>query len=139
MLRYILTRLALTLPMLLVLLTVVFVILRVLPGDPCLALLGGRNVTLETLARCRAQLGLDRPLPVQYLDYLGDVARLDFGTSVRTGLPVTQELLLRLPATLELAVFGMLAATAIGVGTGLVAAVRRDRPADHLVRLFNIA
>jgi peptide/nickel transport system permease protein len=138
-LRYILTRLALTLPMLLVLLTVVFVILRVLPGDPCLALLGGRNITLETLARCRAQLGLDRPLPVQYLDYLGDVARLDFGTSVRTGLPVTQELLLRFPATLELAVFGMLAATAIGVGTGLVAAVRRDRPADHLVRLFNIA
>jgi len=138
-LRYILTRLALTVPMLLVLLTVVFVILRVLPGDPCLALLGGRNVTLETLARCRAQLGLDRPLLVQYLDYLGDVARLDFGTSVRTGLPVTQELLLRFPATLELAVFGMLAATAIGVGTGLVAAVRRDRPADHLVRLFNIA
>src|SRR3990170_2809502 len=95
MARYILARLAFTIPMLLILLTLVFVILRILPGDPCLALLGGRNVTPEGIAQCRELLGLNRPILVQYLDYLGDAARLDFGTSVRTGLPVTQEPLLR--------------------------------------------
>lgn len=137
--RYIVTRLALTMPMLLVLLTLVFVILRVLPGDPCLALLGGRNITPEGLDRCRELLGLNRPLYIQYLTYLADVARLDFGTSIRTGLPVTEELLLRFPATFELALFGMLAATAIGMATGIFASVRRNRRADHLIRILNIA
>src|SRR3989304_6695991 len=97
--RYILARLALTLPMLLILLTLVFVILRILPGDPCLALLGGRNVTPEGIAQCRELLGLNRPLLAQYLEYLGDAARLDFGTSVRTGFPGTQEGVPRFSAT----------------------------------------
>lgn len=137
--RYILTRLALTVPMLLILLTLVFVILRILPGDPCLALLGGRNVTPERLAECRELLGLNRSLLVQYVDYLGDAVRLDFGTSIRTGLPVTQELLLRFPATFELALFGMLGATTLGLLSGVYASVRRDRRADHIVRVVNIA
>src|SRR3972149_758454 len=98
MARYILARLAFTIPMLLILLTLVFVILRILPGDPCLALLGGRNVTPEGIAQCRELLGLNRPILVQYLDYLGDAARLDFGTSVRTGFPVGQEVRPRLSA-----------------------------------------
>src|SRR3990170_2251232 len=139
MARYILARLAFTIPMLLILLTLVFVILRILPGDPCLALLGGRNVTPEGIAQCRELLGLNRPILVQYLDYLGDAARLDFGTSVRTGLPVTQELLLRFPATVELAVFGMLGATLLGMLSGVYASVRRDQRADHVIRVLNIA
>lgn len=136
--RYILTRLALTLPMLLILLTLVFVILRVLPGDPCLSLLGGRNVGPEDIQRCREDLGLNRPLLVQYVDYLSRVVRLDFGASVRTGFSVRRELLLRFPATFELAVSGMLGATLLGVVTGIYASVRRDRPVDHLIRMFNI-
>lgn len=137
--RYILARLALTIPMLLILLTIVFLILRVIPGDPCLAMLGGRNVGPEQIAGCRRSLGVDRPVHVQYLAYLGSILRGDFGESIRTGLPVIVELLERFPATLELAVAGMLIATALGMGTGVLAATRSDRPADHAIRLFNIA
>jgi len=138
MLRYILARLALTIPMLLVLLSVVFLILHVLPGDPCLAMLGGRNVGPEDINRCREQLGLNRPLIVQYLDYVGDIARLDFGTSIRSGLPIRQELLLRFPATIELAVSGMLLATVVGMLTGVYASTHPNRGADHAIRVLNI-
>jgi peptide/nickel transport system permease protein len=137
--RYILARLALTIPMLLILLTVVFLILRVIPGDPCLAMLGGRNVGPGQIESCRKSLGVDRPVTVQYLTYVGSIARGDFGESIRTGLPVIQELLERFPATIELALVGMLVATAFGMATGIFAATHSDRPVDHAIRLFNIA
>jgi peptide/nickel transport system permease protein len=137
--RYILARLALTVPMLLILLTVVFLILRVIPGDPCLAMLGGRNVGPEQIASCRKGLGVDRPLHVQYLVYLGGIARGDLGQSIRTGLPVSAELAERFPATFELAVAGVVIATVVGMITGIFAATHSDRPADHAIRLFNIA
>jgi len=137
--RYILTRLALTVPMLLILLTIVFAILRVIPGDPCLAMLGGRNVGPEQIQNCRVQLGVDRPLAVQYVRYLSGIVRGNFGDSTRTGLPVTTELLERFPATVELAIAGMLVATLLGMGTGVYAAAHSDRTADHAIRLFNIA
>ncbi|MDR7543455.1 MAG: ABC transporter permease [Armatimonadota bacterium] len=137
--RYILARLALTVPMLIILLTVVFLILRVIPGDPCLAMLGGRNVGPEQIQNCRQALGVDRPVWVQYLAYLGGIGRGDFGDSIRTGLPVITELLLRFPATIELAVAGMLVATLLGMSTGIFAATHSDRLADHVIRLFNIA
>jgi peptide/nickel transport system permease protein len=137
--RYILARLALTVPMLLILLTVVFLILRVIPGDPCLAMLGGRNVGPEQIASCRKGLGVDRPLHVQYLAYLGGITRGDLGQSIRTGLPVSAELAERFPATFELAVAGVVIATVVGMITGIFAATRSDRPADHAIRLFNIA
>lgn len=137
--RYILARLALTIPMLLILLTIVFLILRVIPGDPCLAMLGGRNVGPEQIRNCRQALGVDRPIYVQYLAYVGGIVRGDFGDSIRTGLPVIAELLERFPATLELAGTGMLVATALGMGTGVYAAAHSDRAADHTIRLFNIA
>jgi len=136
--RYILARLSLTVPMLLILLTIVFLILRVIPGDPCLAMLGGRNVGPEQIGHCRVQLGVDRPIAVQYLRYLGGILRGNLGDSIRTGLPVSAELLERFPATFELAVAGMVVATLLGMGTGIFAATRSDRPLDHLVRLFNI-
>jgi peptide/nickel transport system permease protein len=137
--RYILARLALTVPMLLILLTVVFLILRVIPGDPCLAMLGGRNVGPEQIESCRKGLGVDRPLHVQYLAYLGSIVRGDLGQSIRTGLPVSVELLERFPATFELAIAGMVIATLVGMATGIYAATHSDRPADHAIRLFNIA
>jgi peptide/nickel transport system permease protein len=137
--RYIVARLLLTIPMLLILLTVVFAILRVIPGDPCSAMLGGRNVSVEQLASCRATLGVDRPVVEQYASYLGQILRGDLGTSIRTGLSVSAELLERFPATMELALVGMAVATIVGMATGVIAATRSDRPADHAIRLLNIA
>ena len=137
--RHILARLALTVPMLLILLTIVFLILRVIPGDPCLAMLGGRNVGPEQIQNCRVQLGVDRPIAVQYMRYLGGIVRGDFGESIRTSLPITTELLERFPATFELAMAGMVVAIVLGMGTGIYAATHSDRAVDHAIRLFNIA
>jgi peptide/nickel transport system permease protein len=101
--------------------------------------LGGRNVGAEQIRSCRAQLGVDRPITVQYLRYLGSIVRGDFGDSISSGLPVTTELVERFPATFELAIAGMVVATLMGMGTGIFAATHSDRPSDHAIRLFNIA
>jgi peptide/nickel transport system permease protein len=136
--RYAVQRLLLTIPMLLILVTVVFVVLRVMPGDPVLAMLGGRNVTPEMLDIYRARMGVDRPIPVQYIEYLKGICTGDFGESYRTGQPVLKELFARFPATIELAVFGLLIAGVIGLGTGIPAAVHADKPLDHMIRVFHI-
>ncbi|NLG68327.1 MAG: ABC transporter permease, partial [Firmicutes bacterium] len=102
--RYIAARIALMVPVLLILVTVMFVVLRIMPGDPVLAVLGGRNVSPEVIEEYRRRLGLDRPLAVQYVEYLGQIVRGDFGVSMRSGRPVVRELMERFPATLELAV-----------------------------------
>lgn len=136
--RYALQRLLLTIPMLLILLTLVFLILRVMPGDPVAAMLGGRNVSPELMDEYRHKMGVDRPIPVQYAEYLGSIIRGDFGKSFSTSQPVVSEIFLRFPATLELAFFGLLFAWIFGFGTGLIAAVRVDRPIDHIVRVFHI-
>ncbi|MCK5827866.1 ABC transporter permease [Candidatus Bipolaricaulota bacterium] len=137
--RYMVQRFLLTIPMVFILLTVVFVLLRVMPGDPVSAMLGGRNVSVEVLNEYRARYGFDRPLYVQYGEYLGSVLRGDFGKSYRTGKPVIQELLHRFPATIELGVFGILVALVFGFSTGLIAATRADQPIDHGIRIFHIA
>jgi len=137
--RYMVQRFLLTIPMVFILLTVVFVLLRVMPGDPVSAMLGGRNVSVEVLNEYRTRYGFDRPLYVQYGEYLGSVLRGDFGKSYRTGKPVIQELLHRFPATIELGVFGILVALVFGFSTGLIAATRADQPIDHGIRVFHIA
>ncbi len=136
--RYIVQRVLLTIPMVFILLTVVFLLLRVMPGNPVLAMLGGRNVSAELIAEYEQRYGFDEPLIVQYGQYLGGVVRGDFGRSYRTGKPVLQELFRRFPATIELAVFGVMVAAIFGFSTGLIAATRADRPADHAVRVFHI-
>ncbi len=136
--KYIATRLAVTPPMILILLTFVFFALRVMPGDPVLAMLGGHNIPPERIEEYRVKLGLDKPLYAQYFHYLGNIFRGDFGKSTRTGKPVLEDILARFPATLELAVFGMAIAILIGLTTGTFAAIRSDRPVDHGIRIFNI-
>jgi len=136
--RYALQRLLLTIPMLFILLTLVFLILRVMPGDPVAAMLGGRNVSPQLMDEYRHKMGVDRPIPVQFVEYLGDIVRGDFGDSFSTSKPVVSEIFLRFPATLELAFFGLVFAWIFGFGTGLLAAVRVDRPIDHVVRVFHI-
>ncbi len=139
LLRYAFQRLLLTIPMILVLLTVIFLIVRVIPGDPISMVYGGRPVSEELKASKRAELGLDKPIMVQYANYLGGIFRGDFGNSIRTSTPVLQELFLRFPATIELALFGLLVAGILGFSTGLLAATRADRPLDHGIRVFHIA
>lgn len=136
--RYMLQRLLLTIPMIFILLTVVFLLLRVMPGDPVTAMLGGRSVTPELLEEYRTKWGFDKPVLSQFGDYLGGIMRGDFGKSSRTGKPVLQELFVRFPATVELGLFGILVAAILGFTTGIVAATRADRPIDHAARIFHI-
>jgi peptide/nickel transport system permease protein len=136
--RYVIQRLLLTVPMLLILLSVVFLAMRLMPGGPAQALLGGRNISQAQLEQVNHEYGLDKPLGVQYLDYLNNVIHGNFKDSILTGRPVLTELFTRFPATLELAFWGMLFALIFGFGTGLIASTRADSPLDHSVRVFHI-
>jgi len=136
--RYALQRLLLTIPMLLILLTLLFLILRVMPGDPVSAMLGGRNISPQLMDEYRHKMGVDRPIIEQYRTYLVGILHGDFGTSFRSSRPVLSELFQRFPATLELAFFGMLFAGILGLGTGLIAATKADQPVDHVIRVFHI-
>jgi ABC-type dipeptide/oligopeptide/nickel transport system permease component len=139
LLRYALQRLLLTIPMIFVLLTVIFLVIRVIPGDPISMVYGGRPVSEELKAAKRAELGFDKPILVQYGIYISGVFRGDFGVSLRTSTPVLQELFSRFPATIELALFGLIVAAILGFSTGVLAATRADHPTDHAVRIFHIA
>ena len=134
---YLLTRIALAVPMLLILLTLVFALMRVAPGDPVSAALGGK-LSQEELDRRRHEAGYDRPIAVQYFEYLGSVATLDFGTTIVDNRPVTEVIVQNGAATLELTLFAMIVAIVVGVSVGLVAGRFRDRPWDVGGRLFGI-
>jgi peptide/nickel transport system permease protein len=138
LIAYSITRVILSLPMLLILLTVVFFVLRVIPGDPVSALFAGRAPPY-IIEQVRHALGLDQPYYIQYLAYLNQVFTGNLGTSIGElfkGQAVLSVLLQRLPATIELAVGSMIVATTIGVLAGLVGGVNRDKPVDVLVRLY---
>lgn len=132
---YILTRVVLTLPMILLLLTFTFFILRVAPGDPVSTIFGERG-TPDVIDRIKRELGLYDPLYVQYFTYLRSVFTGDMGTSILTGNPVSYEVALRLPATLELTFAAMVVAAVVGIGLGVFSGTRRDTPADFGTRLF---
>ncbi|MEU8257105.1 ABC transporter permease [Micromonospora inaquosa] len=131
MARYLLTRAWQSAVTLLLSTIVVFVGVRALPGDPALAL-AGEDRSPEALAAIRQHYGLDQPLPVQFAQYVERMAQGDFGVSIRTGTPVSSMLTTALPVTVELSVLAILIAAALGVGAGVLAAVRRGRPAEWL-------
>ncbi|MFD6416375.1 ABC transporter permease [Streptomyces sp. NPDC060194] len=124
MLRLVVRRLLQLIPTLLGLSVLLFIWLNRLPGGPASAILGERATDAQVAAINKA-LGLDQPLHVQYFRFLGRIFELDLGTSVQTGQPVWDEFVLRFPATVELSVFAMLLAIAVGVPLGYVAARRR--------------
>jgi peptide/nickel transport system permease protein len=130
MLKFVVRRLLLLVPILIGLSLLVFVWIRALPGGPAEALLGER-ATPESIAQIRHQYGLDKPVYVQYWSYLETVGRGDLGTSVTTRRPVTDELKQRFPATIELTVAAMLFALALGIPLGFVAAKRYGSSLDH--------
>lgn len=135
--QYLLTRLLLVIPMVFILLTLVFLLMRVAPGDPISASLGGR-VPQEEVERIKEELGYDRPLYVQYLEYLGNVLRGDFGTAITDSRPIGDIIRVNGAATLELTFFAMIVAIVVGVTFGLLAGRYRDTWIDGGGRLFGI-
>jgi peptide/nickel transport system permease protein len=137
---YLLKRLLLMVPTLLGAASLVFVIMRVIPGDVALLVLGGDGgqVDQKQLAAVRQQLGLDQPLLVQFATWLWGVLRFDFGNSLWTGQPVVHELLIRLPLSLELALFATMVSVIIAIPLGMLAAVRQDTWVDYVVRVISI-
>jgi peptide/nickel transport system permease protein len=130
MLRYIARRLLSLLPVLLGITLLVFLFLHLIPGDPALVMVGER-ATPQQVEALRERLGLNEPLPVQYLKFLGGLLRLNLGNSIISGIPVAQEIRNRWPASFELAVASMLFAVIIGVPAGIIAAVRKDKWVDN--------
>ncbi|BAN90882.1 ABC transporter permease [Aeropyrum camini] len=138
LLRYAVTRALAIVPTVLILYTVVFIVLRVIPGDPVSAALGTRSVPPEELEAIRERLGLNQPLWRQYVDYLLGVLRGDFGESMTLyGRPVARDILERFPATLELTIFGFMVSVVLGVGSGVAAAFRGGL-VDRLLRTSSI-
>lgn len=134
---YAITRLVLVLPMVFILLTMVFLLMRVAPGDPIQASLGGR-LSPEQIAERRAAAGYDRPIFVQYAEYLFDVVRLDFGRTVTDNRAVTDILVENGGATLTLTTSALLIALTLGIPLGLLAGRFRDTPFDVVTRIFGI-
>jgi peptide/nickel transport system permease protein len=136
---YIITRLLLAIPMIFIMLTIVFVVLRVMPGDPVSAMLGG-HAPEKVIQQKKAELGLNRPIGIQYLEYLGKLARFDLGDSMIFKQKVSQPITEKLPATLELTLFGLLVSLGLGIPLGALAAKRRRSGGDFGIRLYaNIA
>src|SRR5439155_7927225 len=130
-------RLLLTVPVLLGVIFAVMLTLDLIPGDP-VALMLGDAATKENIARFRDYLGLDKPLPVRYVQYLGKLARGDLGRSIQQNRPVLDELAEAWPATLQLTVAALVLAAAVGVTAGIVSAVWPNSLFDALARLGSL-
>jgi peptide/nickel transport system permease protein len=138
---YALRRLLLMLPTLFGLSVILFILVRLIPGDAALLKMAGGDVTFNNpaaLAELRHQMGLDLPIPVQFAIWLAGVIRGDLGQSVWSGRPVVSEIADRLPVTAELALGSIVLSLVIGIVVGVVAAVHQDRPADYVGRLFGV-
>lgn len=138
MLLFLARRLGLMLVMLGGLVVITFVISNVAPSDPA-ALAAGPDATPQMIAQVRHEYGLDRPLAVQFAHYVADLAQGRLGRSVVTDHAVLADLAQYLPATLELVILAMLIAVGLGVPIGMLAAVRRDRAFDHIVRVLAVS
>lgn len=136
--NFLITRILLTIPMVLILITFVFFIMRILPGDPIRSQLGPR-VSEEQAERLRERLGLNRPVYIQYFDFLWRTVTFNFGNALTQGeRPIIAELAERLPATIELTIPAMAFTAVFGVLSGAYAAHHRKKFADYSLRLFSI-
>lgn len=135
---YVATRVLMTIPTVILLLTFIFFFVRVLPGDPVL-LHFEKQAKPEAIESLRHQLGFDKPLLDQYLDYMFGIIRGDFGKSMEDFSPVSDQVLSAFPATLELSLFSMIIAVVVGVVLGVVASRSYNSSTDHLLRFFGVA
>lgn len=135
MVQYVLRRCLLLVPVMFGILLVTFVLVRLIPGDPCKAMLGER----ATEAKCNAfreRFGLNDPIPVQFVRYVASVTQGDFGTSIKNGRPVTDVLAERLPMTIELTIFAMAFASIFGIALGVISAIRHNTGWDVGAMVF---
>ena len=142
MTRYIGGRIAASVPVLLGVSIIVFVIMRLLPGDPIIIMFGEQATSAEVIERLRAEYGLNDPIPVQYIRFLGAALTGDFGRSIRTSAPVLSSIAEQFPRTLELTAAAMVVAMAIGLPAGVLAAITRHGPVDYTLMsmaLFGVA
>ena len=137
MISYIIRRLLAAIPTLLAVLTLVFVIVRIVPGDPAIVILGDQ-ATPEGVAALHAKLGLDKPIWQQYIDFLGQSLSGDFGHSMVTGRPIVSDVAAVLPHTIDLTVAALLVGSIIGIPAGIWAALHRNRPIDYAARLLSL-
>jgi ABC-type dipeptide/oligopeptide/nickel transport system permease component len=131
------TRFALAIPTMLAVLTLVFFVVRVIPGDPATAALGD-YASQEAVEAMRERMGLNDPLYVQYFRFLGDLARGDLGTSLITGKPIGESIMAVLPYTLELTLSAVVVGALLGVPIGVYTAVKRNSLADYLGRVLSL-
>ena len=135
MTQYIIRRLVAAIPVIFGVLFVTFVLARLIPGDPCTAILG-EKATPEVCAQFNEEKGLNEPIPVQFAIYLKDVFSGDFGESIRFKRPVSQILIERLPITLELGMTALILALIVGIPSGIISAVRRNSAIDVTTMVF---
>ena len=140
---YVIKRVLLFIPTVILLTGVVFVILRLVPGDPALVFLSGvrgdQEYTQDDLARLRAELGTDRPIYVQYGSWVWNMLRGDFGESFTYKTPVADDLRRTFPITLELALLASILANIVAIPLGMISALKRDSLADYVTRIITIA
>ena len=137
MLKFIAQRLAFSIPVFLGVVTIVFLVVRVIPGDPAVAALGD-YASKEAVEALRQQMGLNESLPLQYIHFLGNLVRGDLGKSMITASPIRHEIGHALPYTLELTVLAIIIGTLLGIPTGVYTAIRRNRLADYLGRVLSL-
>ena len=141
MFTYAVRRLLIGIPVIWGVATIVFFLLRVLPGDPAQLMLQGTGGNADQIARLRHNLGLDEPILVQYEHYITDALQGDLGTSLRNNVPVTQEIRQQFPATLELTAAGMVIAIVVGMILGIISAIWQHSMVDSLataIAMFGI-
>jgi peptide/nickel transport system permease protein len=138
MIAFVLRRFAVAIPTLLLVSILVFGLLKLLPGDPALALAGEERdpAVIEFL---RTKYSLDKPVPVQYIHWLGGILQGDFGLSIRTRLPIGEMILQKLPVTIQLSVMAMIIAFVIGIPAGVLAAIKRGTPIDYGISILGLA
>ncbi len=141
MYRYIAKRLLLMIPTLLGAAALVFTLMRLVPGDICAMRLGsgGSGIDPRALAQCHLDVGMDRALPLQFFDFVWGFVRLDFGISMWSGKPVAEEIVARLPISLEIAILATLVAIAMAVPMGILSALYQNSWIDYCVRIFAVA
>jgi peptide/nickel transport system permease protein len=141
MYRYIINRVLLVVPTLFGAATLVFILMRLVPGDICLVRLGsgGTSFTSSALETCHAEIGIDQPWIVQYFDFLWGLVRFDPGTSMWTGKAVVSEIAVRLPISLEVAIVATVLATVLAIPLGTISALKQNTWIDLAVRSFSIA
>ena len=138
--KYILIRALMIIPMILILYTIVFFFLRILPGNPILAVVGTKNIPPEQLRYLEHLAGLDKPLYVQYFDYLWKMLHGNLGVTLASpmGKPVSSYIALRLPATIELTIFAFTVSVLLGIATGVLGAVKKGTKTDTAMRVYSI-